>query len=437
MSKLIALRSGPVIPYELIELIIALIATEDDIETLLALALLDHHFSWVARRYIFSYIPLEKWKYQQEEGGQIASEAEQFHRILDRNPGVAAFVHKFDYVNDLKNSHHAPAVFRRLYNVKSFTFGFNDYEIYGPRQANWNTSISAALRKSIYAFFQGNSLRSLQMLNIADVPGILFELLPCLEELDLHSVTFSGWKNVALNSSLKVPEGKSSSGDPLKLKALTMRRKMESGFAYIMDAKRRNGRHMMDYSQVMAAHFHIEHPDMVSTFLEFLNRTEQLTELAFGGYCGEFDIKNRFTSSLNPNSFQTLRRLEFWHMVDGRQYDPFAGLSYELAELAYRARGAVVLPLAEVSIGIQVDTDGACDTSPDVWSQLDIALSQPKNFPHLRTVNVKVTIYYCRGAHLENLVQELHIVEKTSFNGLRELQRRGLNFSFKVTKKPV
>lgn len=125
-------------------------------------------------------------------------------------------------------------------------------------------------------------------------------------------------------------------------------------------------------------------------------------------------------------------------MVDGRQYDPFGGLAHELADLAYRTRGVVIIPLEEVNVSVQVDTDSSCDTSPDIWSKLDAVLSEPGNFPRLRKVSVKVSIYYFRETLLEALIQDLCNVERVCFNGLKELQRlHGLDFDFEVTKEPV
>jgi len=152
-------------------------------ETMKTCSLACRHFRPICQRHIFAAIRLDFSKRHFRKNPL----APRFRRLMDRNPSISRYVRSLDYVELFDSKRGAP-VLRRFRHVKSFTFGFSDYDPSFPPQQDWE-KMTISLRTSLYFFIKANNIVELCLFNIQNLPMSFLLYFPALSLLDIYQVS--------------------------------------------------------------------------------------------------------------------------------------------------------------------------------------------------------------------------------------------------------
>lgn len=402
------------VPLDIVELIMEELAKEEDIETLKTCSLACRHFRPICQRRIFAAISLDFSKRHFRKNPL----APRFRRLVDRNPSIVGYVRSLDYV-DLFDSKRGAPVLRRFRHIKSFTFGFNDYDPLFPPQQDWE-KMTISLRTSLHFFIQANNIVELCLFNIQNLPMSFLLHFPALLLLDMFQVavahapfpiTFPGKRVVPKISSLIVRTGSLST-----VWELLGEGGMESGS-------------ILDLTNLSELSVSSEDSNAMEIVRHILKTTENIKTVSLSGEYPALNCLGNITSVLTSGSLRTLKTIQLSPLLETANEDPYLDLTKELEVIA----GKNVLE--QIILDINIETDSTCSTDPTKWAYLDNVLSSKDGFPFLHRVEVKITFWcYCEGDH-EEFLRKMWDIGRNKFPWLASAKQ--IEFKFDVIVGPV
>jgi hypothetical protein len=406
--------SHTMVPLDIIEIIMELLANANDMASLKTCSLACHCFLAVCRKHVFSKIELDSINQ-----GSKAPRVRLFKRLLDGNPSIAGYVRSLDYVNDF-HSKRGPPILRRLHRVHSFTFGFKDsQQRMLNHQQEWE-KMPSFLKSSLSSFIQSNSIAELSLFNIKDVPLTVFMYFPHLTGLRINNVSVA---NVPLSDGFLKQKGSP------KLVSLWVRNSSLGAMIKPLNNTTPGAAPILNLTGLESLSIVIdEDPTIMDVIKSLLKPSETLECLSFSGSHPDLNFLGSFASSLTPGSLKTLKTVKLFPMLETQEDNPYLYFAQELEHIA----GKNVLET--LIVHIDIDTDCRCTTDSSQWSQLDLILSEPDGFPLLRRVEIKVTIWHWSRDYSE-FHTRLEDIGKGSFPWLRD--NKNVEFGFEVLEEDV
>lgn len=402
------------VPLDIIEIIMELLANAKDILSLRACSLTCHSFLAVCRKHIFSKVELDSPSRRSR-----APPARLFKRLLDGNPSIASYVRSVEYVNDF-DCRRGPPILQRLHRVTSFTFGFRDsQQRMLNHQQEWD-KMASFLNSSLSTFIQSNNIAELSLFNINNLPVTVFAYFPRLTSLRINNVSVA---NTPLSSGFH-----KSKGSP-KLASLCVRNSSLGAMIRLLNNPTPDVTPILNLTGLQNLIIVIdEDPTIMDVIRSFLKPSESLVCLSFSGSHPDLNFLGSFASSLTAGSVKTLKTVKLLPMLETREDDPYLNFAQELEQIA----GKCVLET--LIVHIDIDTDCRCTTDASQWSQLDLVLSQSDSFPRLRRVEVKIAIWHWSRDYSEFQAQ-LEDIGRECFPWLRD--NKAVEFDFEVRVEDI
>jgi len=397
------------VPLDVIEIIMEILAGNNDVASLKTCSLACRAFSGVCQKHIFSSIELNSTKRPSKQP------ARRFKRLLDKNPSIAGYVRSLDYVSHF-DSQRGPPILQRLHRVNNFTFGFNDYETFMEGKQDWE-KIRPSLKSSLATFIQSNSIVELSLLNIKNLPVTILMYFPHLLRLGLQNVSVA---DIPLPKGFYKPKKapnlvsiwiRNSSLGPI-------RKYLQPGVTPILDLTR-----LEDLSVVLE-----DGRTGIDVIKHILMPSENLKSLSFSGAYPDLDFMGNFASVLTSGSLKTLKTVKVFPMLETEETDPYIHFTQELEQIA----GKNVLET--LLFEIDIETDRRCTTESSRWAQLDLVLSQPNAFPFLRRVELKISIWRW-SRPTDEFQARLEEIGGNDFMGIRA--NKAFGFKFEVIIEDV
>ncbi|KAF8164750.1 hypothetical protein B0H34DRAFT_686450 [Crassisporium funariophilum] len=336
-----------------------------------------------------------------------------FKRLLDRNPKIANCVQTLEYVNNFEVKE-GPRLLRRLHNVRKFTFGFNDHDMFGSYQQDWRT-IPSTLKSSLRSFLRSNLICDLSLINLMNFPIYIFTQLPHLVTLHIGNLTVVDSPMSSTVGITKIPQ----------LQNLLIQDCAES-MRKLLSTKQ-DMSPILDFTRVEVLTMTVESLEGLAILERLLQLSVCLKALDLLGNPDHPPYQNFHGSvarCLTPQSSQTLETVALCLMINKSRYDPYMDFVLELEQM----EGGNVLRNIDIDIG--VDTDCRCSTNPSAWRKLDEVLSRP-GFSHLRHVSLAITMYHLNPPR-DDLKIELEMIGAKQFPWLSSANSVKFKFAFSV-----
>ncbi|KAF8905784.1 hypothetical protein CPB84DRAFT_1771189 [Gymnopilus junonius] len=401
------------LPLDVVELVLAEVASDNDMATLKNCSLASSVLLPMCRKYIFSKVELDSTV---DHSG--ACQVRQFKRLLDHDPSIANYIRALDYTG-VCDSKPAPPVLKHLRRVTSFTFGFRSsgYNLGGTQE--WKT-IPSALKNSLATFIRYNKLTTLHLFRIQSVPAALFNCFPHLRKLVLYCVTIS---NISLYGKFfkakKAP----------KLVSLFIKNSNVGPLIKLPAKGVQMSEPMLDLTSLEKFECGVdEDPTVMNIVRPILKVAESLRCLALSGSHPDIDFLGVFSSDINHRSLETLKTVRLHPMIETQEEDPYLNLTAELEQIA----GKNVVE--DIVLCISIETDRRCTTDASRWNQLDRVLSQGGGFPFLQSVEIKVIVYHW-SREVADFQSRLEEIRVSCFPWLRG--NKDVEFSFEVAIEDV
>ncbi|KDR74305.1 hypothetical protein GALMADRAFT_70757 [Galerina marginata CBS 339.88] len=399
------------IPFDIIEIIMKVLADRLDVESLKACSLVSSPFYAICRKHIFSSIKLRSTERSSREPA-----ASRFNRLLDSNPSIAGHVKTLTYVNHCEPG---PPILQRLHSVTSFVFGFGDE----CHQQTWGT-MPPFLRSSLSSFIQSNRIVCLVLIDIMNLPITIFYCFPHLFELHLGNVSIA---------AAPLPKDFCEPSRPPKLVifGISICRSVNNSLvemAKLLDPRNPGVTPILDLRGLEELYVVVEHLDDMDSVKHILRRSESLRFLNFSGPAAVLSFEGNLARHLTPRSLTTLKKIRVFPFLESLEDDPYLHLTKELEQMAGKNE------LETLIIRVSVAADSLCTTDASRWSQLDSVLSQPGSFPCLRLVKLKVTVV--REYHeYEDFPARLEEIGRSHFPWLRANKQQ--EFRFEILFKDI
>ncbi|KAG2012212.1 hypothetical protein CC2G_012246 [Coprinopsis cinerea AmutBmut pab1-1] len=370
-------------PLELFEATVERLAAEGTLDDLRQCALANKQLARLCQKQIFHTVALVQkpvprlvWPSDSEERVSLPPHPiERFANVVKQNPAIGTYVRELE-IESMRdyNVDDGFTVLGHLHQVHTFTLVFAD----GPRHVGipkpWHT-VSLGLQNSLFSFAHRNTITSLSLYHLSDLPPTFLQRFSHLQRLTVLGVH--------PDSSICPATGESY----IKLKELELLDETV-GFAehFILHPTA----HTFDISEIssLKVDFGINDDDhVVGRILHLPVQLEEL-DLHLSKNFSEWTCRGNVLSRLPPPSLNTLRRIAlFIDTIDTPELPPYAEFVHELTRL----QGQNVLEELRITVMCQFDSDLNLD--PIRWKELGDLLSS--GFPCLRklTLHVKVSIF--------------------------------------------
>ncbi|KAF8954250.1 hypothetical protein BDZ97DRAFT_492293 [Flammula alnicola] len=395
-----------IVPLDVIEVIAQELANDKDMASLKACSLVCREFVRICRYHIFFDIRLADSSTYLARAPPVR----RLKKLLDRNPSIAGYVRSLDYVSRFNPKRSTP-VLMHLNRVRSFKFGFTDYNPYGGDQQEWE-KIPSPLRSSFCSFIQSNNIVKLQLYSISRLPITIFMHFPSLTTLTLG--------NISVLDSPHTPDFHTPETS-MKLVVLCVLEDCLGAMRKLLAVRNSAMKPLLDLTGLEEFSIMVEKAGM-DVIGRVIAPSEKLRSLSISGLSPDLDCRGHIAEYISLRSLQTLKNFALSRMIEEVGDDPYVHLVEELDEIA----GKNVLE--ELILDIGIDTDCMCTTETSRWSSLDRVLSSPGAFPFLRRVDVSVTTWQWVHDYAQ-LHEKLRDIGSNLFPGLRN---KSIEFSFEV-----
>jgi len=202
-----SLSSPVMLPLEIVELIIDLLARDGHLDALRNCCLTSPQLVHMCRKHIFSTIKAVQERiysddYDSDEEVEelcpnIPHPIERFGRLLESNPHISSYVRNLE-IGSMLDYNHSFIALQHLYRVTNFTFGFSDSNRLDGWTRDWGT-VSSSIDDSLQSFIQQNTITTLYLFNIRDLPIHILLGLRFLQHLSVLFATVEIFQDASLS----------------------------------------------------------------------------------------------------------------------------------------------------------------------------------------------------------------------------------------------
>ncbi|KAF4615244.1 hypothetical protein D9613_003224 [Agrocybe pediades] len=384
------------VPPEILDIIVGLLAEDEDTDSIKALALACRTFLGACRARLFATIDLTpSYVHGQDckaEYNAFRAKVDRLKRVFNANPSVVHLVRNVTYMFlrcDLNTQefHH---VLGTLTRVKSLVLrgAQKDTTIYRT-SVDWST-LSSTLRQSIIHILQLSTLKQLCLDQVVNFPLSALISSPNITHLTIESADFEDGiiSSSAESSSSTRPPGGTSSPDErnvLRLSSLVFTDYSSGAVMTLIKAEDENGKPAVDLSQLVTLESLDKTGEMVVPTL--LDTSQHLETLS----CTVWDtFNNPFRDLLKPHTLKTLKIFKPIIVIPpwlgDLSIDPYYSLPSEFA------KWAACNILERIEITINVEQNAKIPMTPASWTALN-NLADASHFPYLSAVGLRICIH--------------------------------------------